>query len=99
MGRCRMGLDRLTHHRPARRAKAGQEKIMSSYSYSSADLQSVLRRIPAANPFYPYHGVAVIKNEDGSISVMDNGEEAEFASVADATEYIDQLRPVELDLS
>ncbi len=72
---------------------------MSSYSFS--DLQSVLRRIPTGNPFYPYRGdtVVVIKNEDGSISVMDNGEETEFASVAEASSYVDQLRPVPLDLS
>lgn len=71
---------------------------MSSYSFS--DLQSVLRRIPTGNPFYPYRGdtVVVIKNEDGSISVMDNGEET-VLSIADATSYIDQLRPMSLDLS
>jgi Arc/MetJ-type ribon-helix-helix transcriptional regulator len=65
------------------------------------DLQSVLRRIPAEMPFAPYSGdtVIVIKNKDGAISVVDNGDEVVYTSIADATEAIDELRDTEMDLS
>jgi len=67
----------------------------------SSTLQSVIRRIPAGNPFYPYRcdSVVVIKNDDGSISVTDNGEESIFDSVAGAVVHIVNLRNASLDLS